>query len=222
MKITKPDVIRAGEKDLIDAVKADLDWSAVREIVKKNITRAALQSRGGEIVVHNNQIAFRIDLALNLNVSLMFGRDGTYIPDNDGDAGDTEPTAQAVSLQLTDDSLAAGFLEDDPGQDSADTSMDLLFEDDVPDASESDLELDPGEGLDVDGIDLNGDDLLLGAGDASDSGATGEHDLDLDALSLLDDEAGVGDGEESMDKEIDEILKESRAFWEQKKDEPNT
>ena len=35
MKITDPDVIKNGEKDLIEAVKNDLDLDAVKEIIKK-------------------------------------------------------------------------------------------------------------------------------------------------------------------------------------------
>lgn len=80
MKITDPGVIKNGEKDLIESLKEDLDLDAVREIIKKKLTAAALSPKGGEIVVHNNQIAFRMDFELCLNGSLMFDRQGNHIP----------------------------------------------------------------------------------------------------------------------------------------------
>ncbi|MCP4022695.1 MAG: hypothetical protein GY729_12700, partial [Desulfobacteraceae bacterium] len=70
MKITDPDVIKAGEKDLIDAVQDDLDWDAVKEIIKEKMAATALSSKGGQIVVHNNEIAFRIDFDISLSGSL--------------------------------------------------------------------------------------------------------------------------------------------------------
>ncbi len=80
MKITDPDIIRTGEKDLINAVKDDLDWDAVTKIIKNRINTKAFESKGGEIIVLNGQIAFRIDLELKMNINLMFDRDGNYIP----------------------------------------------------------------------------------------------------------------------------------------------
>ena len=61
MKITDPDVIKNGEKDLIEAVQDDLDLDAVKEVLKKRMAAAALSSKGGEIMVYNNEIAFRLD-----------------------------------------------------------------------------------------------------------------------------------------------------------------
>ncbi|MCP4718620.1 MAG: hypothetical protein GY860_04105, partial [Desulfobacteraceae bacterium] len=81
MKITDPQVIEEGEKDLIEAVREDLDLDAVRQILKERMAVSALSSRGGQIVVHNNKIAFRLDFDINLSGSLLFDRDGNYIDD---------------------------------------------------------------------------------------------------------------------------------------------
>lgn len=83
MKITDPEIIRSGEKDLIDAVKEDLDWDALKEILKDKISKAALESRDGQIVVHNNQVAFKINFDLKLSGSLMFDREGNYLEEED-------------------------------------------------------------------------------------------------------------------------------------------
>jgi len=72
MKITDPDVIKSGEKDLIDAVKDDLDLDTIKDIMQNRMNAKALVSKGGEIVVHNNAIAFRLDFNLEISGSLMF------------------------------------------------------------------------------------------------------------------------------------------------------
>ncbi len=87
MKITDPEIIKTGEKDLIDAVKEDLDWDALKDIIKEKVSRAALESKDGQIVVHNNQVAFKINFDLKMSGSLMFDREGNYIPE-DGDLND--------------------------------------------------------------------------------------------------------------------------------------
>jgi hypothetical protein len=94
--------------------------------------------------------------------------------------------------------------------------------------------MDPADGLeeldltleqDVEaGAGLADDDLFLGE-DADPADAPlgnaddGEPELDLEELSLLDEEPmESGRDGDAGDQDIDEILKESRAFWEQKKE----
>ncbi len=91
MKLTDPGIIKEGEKDLIDAIKDDLDLDSVNEIIKDRLKMKNLESKGGRIIVHNNDIAFKIEFELNLNGSLMFDRDGNYIPDSNSDNADEEP-----------------------------------------------------------------------------------------------------------------------------------
>ncbi len=83
MKITDPDVIRNGEKDLIQAVKDDLDLDIIKKIMQNKMNAESISSKGGEIVVHNNEIAFRLDLSIEISGSLMFDRQGNYIPESD-------------------------------------------------------------------------------------------------------------------------------------------
>jgi len=85
MKITDPDVIRNGEKDLIQAVKDDLDLDIIKKIMQNKMNAESISSKGGKIVVHNNEIAFRLDLCIEISGSLMFDRHGNYIPESDGE-----------------------------------------------------------------------------------------------------------------------------------------
>ncbi|MBU8848350.1 MAG: hypothetical protein KOO65_12580 [Desulfobacterales bacterium] len=83
MKITDPDIIKNGEKNLIEAVKDDIDLAVIKEVLKKKVAETALSYKGGELVVHNNEIAFRLDFDIRLSSSFMFDRQGNYIPGSD-------------------------------------------------------------------------------------------------------------------------------------------
>ncbi len=168
MKITDPDVIKNGEHDLIEAVKDDLDWDVVKEIIKNKMSTTALSSRGGQIVVHNNEIAFQINFDISLSGSLMFDRDGNYIVDNNNSKN--EETAQVLPDKIEDD--------EDLDIDLSESDMDEP--EDIEDLVDSDQE--------------NIDDFV-----------------DADQEESMDDDI--------LDDDINDILQESKEFWEQKKDE---
>lgn len=96
MKITDPDVIKNGEKDLIEAVKNDLDLDTIKEIMQSKMNPKTLLSKGGEIVVHNNAIAFRLDFSIEISGSLMFDRQGNYIPESDENDGQKSLVAENI------------------------------------------------------------------------------------------------------------------------------
>ncbi len=115
MKITDPEVIKSGEKDLIDSVQEDLDLGAVREILKERMAVAALASKGGQIVVHDNEIAFRLDFEVSLSGSLLFDRDGNFIDDKAQApaAPETEAASEDFPELEEEISLTDGISEDD-------------------------------------------------------------------------------------------------------------
>lgn len=179
MKITDPGVIKSGEKDLIESLKEDLDLDVVREIIKKKMTAAALSPKGGEIVVHNNQIAFRMDFDLCLSGSLMFDRQGNHIPGPD-DPFDSE---------------------EGPEKNNGDGPM-------VPEKNE---DINTGEKMEI-GLPDYDLDPLDDLDNLDELTEDPEPELELredDAPLIIDDLA---------DDDITDILKESRDFWEKKKD----
>ena len=120
MKLTDPGIIKEGEKDLIDAIKDDLDLDSINDIIKDKLKIKNLKSKGGRIVVHNNEVAFKIEFELSLNGSLMFDREGNYIADNVGEVPETgedniEPSKNEISDKEDDKSneLTVEDLDDD-------------------------------------------------------------------------------------------------------------
>ena len=160
MKVTDPDVIRIGEMELINAVKDDLNWDAVRKIVTDRLNLSSMESKGGEIVVHNNQVAFRIDLELNMLVSLIFDRDGNYISEKESVASsNVKETAPEVAVTENENvAVAYGeaggnseYEEDEPEQE-------------VWDLSDKDLDAEFAD-VEKDKKNLKNDNELLAAGD---------------------------------------------------------
>lgn len=93
MKITDPRVIEKSEHDLIQAVQKKLDPDTVKQILSDHLDRISVSSKGGQIVIHDHQIAFRLDFDLQLSGSLLFDRQGNYISgagDAAGPATETE------------------------------------------------------------------------------------------------------------------------------------
>ncbi len=79
MKIVNADTIQAGEKDFIDAINAELDWMAIEKMILEK-HKLQLQDevcyKQGDIVVHDNQIAYRLDFDITVSLSLIFNREG--------------------------------------------------------------------------------------------------------------------------------------------------
>jgi hypothetical protein len=200
MKITDPDVIKNSEKDLINAVRDDLDLDAVKEILKKRMASAALSSKGGEIVVHENEIAFRLDFDIQLSGSLMFDRQGNYIPESN----ETQDQKPLISQNLDlGDIPGPPPLEEDLNEDLLDYNLDDTVDEkpiaiDKKEPSQTDPEKMPEiEAIKIDTLDQPADDAEV-------ESEIGTDDFIPDDL---------------VDDDINDILKESREFWELKKDE---
>lgn len=243
MKITDPDIIQTGEQDLIQAIQEDLDLNAVREILENKLKASTLNPKGGEIVVHNNEIAFRIDFQINLSGSLMFDRDGNYISESsDSSPVDIEGSTQELtepeySLEEgTDDKDQSDKDPDDSDQD--DSSMDPALENEILDGSpepdtddeneeslvapptktdELEKEVQDNESLNQDEKNELDDMEVQEQPEQEDEEL--HIDTDLDEI-LKESEDKETDTETSIvpDEDIDNILQESREFWEQDKD----
>ncbi|PIE63164.1 MAG: hypothetical protein CSA25_01535 [Desulfobacter postgatei] len=125
MKITDPQVILNGEKDLISSVQKDLDLDAVKDLFKKRLTARALSARGGRIVVHDNEVAFRLDYEINLNGSLLFDRNGNLLEESETTAPQQSPQDEdeTWASDLDDDLSKAENIEDSRVGEMTDTDL---------------------------------------------------------------------------------------------------
>ncbi|MCK5312310.1 MAG: hypothetical protein KAJ62_09375 [Desulfobacteraceae bacterium] len=208
MKLTDPDIIKEGEKDLIDAIKDDLDLDSINEIIKDKLKVKNLESKGGKIIVHNNEIAFQIEFELSLNGSLMFDREGNYIPD-DKDIGLIEEPEPPKDEDKAEDTGKEEEIEEIENE--VESEAEAAEEKDDEDV-ESDDDVENIASELITGDDLVADDLS----NDSESDELSEIDLDIEGFEDEDDDDDI---DFSDDEDIDDILKESREFWENKKSE---
>ncbi|PIE61956.1 MAG: hypothetical protein CSA29_00665 [Desulfobacterales bacterium] len=201
MKITDPEVIKTGEQDLIASIQEDLDPETVRTILQKRLSAAAMDPRGGRIVVHENEIAFQLDFELRLSGSLIFDRNGNLIDD----ALSTEQDARPAIETTDNDKVPAPSATpvDPPALNSGEKDIG----DTAPIAPAISEQASANERMDH----LE-----------SDTDQTTDLAAELAAESLPDDpmdddgsEDDLGGGD--LDEDINDLLQESRDFWAQKK-----
>ena len=82
MKIADSESIKNGERDLINAITCDIDRGNIEEIFKDKFNlgiRDHLEYKQGDIVVHDNQIAYKLDFEAKVAVSVLCDRSGNYL-----------------------------------------------------------------------------------------------------------------------------------------------
>jgi hypothetical protein len=234
MRITDPQIIQDGEQDLIASVQKDLDLEAVKDLLKERLNASALSPKGGRIVVHDNDVAFRLDYEINLNGSLLFDRDGNLIEDSQSAVSmpDSQSDSQDENLGQEESDVGEDLSSDLPDYDKAaageleETQTEELETTELPDEIQ---DADPGPEID----DLEEEDVLFDQ-DESDNAEEEEIDELIDELTQDDDtedltgdeltDLGLEDGEmesgeDGDDEDMSDLLQESREFWEKKKEE---
>ncbi|MFN2357591.1 MAG: hypothetical protein ABR534_07620 [Desulfotignum sp.] len=79
MKVTNPELIQESERDFIDTINAELDWEAIEKLLMEK-HQFALQDevdyKNGDMVVFDNQIAYKFDFEIKVPLSVVFNRQG--------------------------------------------------------------------------------------------------------------------------------------------------
>ncbi len=127
MKITNAEVIKSGERELIDTIISDLDWGSIEQLVKdkhKLSIQDDVEYKKGDLVVHNNKIAYKLDFEVKMTLSVVFDRDGNYLSiatsadtiDTDEEASplsSADPTNDVLSDQNDDEPFDRSIEEDE-------------------------------------------------------------------------------------------------------------
>jgi len=126
MKITDARAIQTGEKDLMDAILRDLDWAMIEETLKTkyslNLGADRMAFRQGDLVVHQNQVAYKLDFDVQVTLSVMVDRKGECFDVVTTAAEEkphtTEDSSRAAAPDQVEDSVAN---DPEPGSASAPT-----------------------------------------------------------------------------------------------------
>jgi hypothetical protein len=117
VKITDPDGIRSSEKELIDNITGDLDWSVIEKVFKKEHNLSLeddVEYRQGDIVVHNNNIAYKLEFDVKVKLSVIFDRNGDYL-DFSTPANQNNPSDESQNSDMS-----GSDAENTPAEDSVD------------------------------------------------------------------------------------------------------
>ncbi len=82
MKISNPETIEESEKEFIDLINAELDWEAIENLLleKHNFTlQEEVEYKSGDMIVHNNSIAYKFDFNIKVPLSVVFNRQGEFL-----------------------------------------------------------------------------------------------------------------------------------------------
>lgn len=144
MKITNADVIKSGEKDLIDSITADLDWGAIENIflTEHNLgIDEDIEYKKGDIISYNNQVAYKLEFTVKVNLSVLINREGEYLSvkiSGKGDDSESVNRHEDTGETRAEYSAEKDFIEQE--EDRAAHDMDSSGEDIEKKFSENDAE----------------------------------------------------------------------------------
>ncbi len=93
MKISNPETIEESEKEFIDMINAELDWETIENLLleKHNFTlQEEVEYKNGDIIVHNDSIAYKFDFSIKVPLSIVFSREGEFLEFSTANSDDTE------------------------------------------------------------------------------------------------------------------------------------
>jgi len=79
VKLTNPETIQESEKEFIDTINAELDWDTIEKLLlekHKFAIQDEVDYKEGNLIVHNNQIAYKFDFEIKVPLSVIFNRQG--------------------------------------------------------------------------------------------------------------------------------------------------
>ncbi len=137
MKLTNPETIQESEKEFIDTINAELDWDTIEKLLlekHKFAIQDEVDYKEGNLIVHNNQIAYKFDFEIKVPLSVIFNRQGecleiSTVRDDDGDGEDEDTLSSDKNDEphVTEDAPAKTLSSDKVGQMASDIA-DMISE----------------------------------------------------------------------------------------------
>ena len=82
LNAVNPDMIEEAVTDLIEKVKSNIQFDQVKAICKPHEFIEKIDKidfKNGDIVTHNDQVAFKMDFKISYNFSLLIDRKGNFL-----------------------------------------------------------------------------------------------------------------------------------------------
>lgn len=138
MKLTNSESIQDSEKEFIDTINAELDWDAIEQLIleKHGFTvQEDVDYKDGNLIVHNNEIAYKFDFEIKVPLSIIFNREGECLQmstrsDEQPPLNEVQEEINSVAEDLP-DGIRDGEILDDEIPDG-ETLTDDILADDMP------------------------------------------------------------------------------------------
>jgi len=216
MKITDPKAMQSGEKAFFKVVKDHLDWNAIREVVTEKMKQCSIDSKDGELIFHENTVAFKINFHCAMDVSIVVDRSGNLVSDENP----LSELHMAGPSPVVDPETPTKPIPPASTKDTKKSQKTQTFSQPVPPvgkSDEADAPLDDDAGV----LELNDLlDELKPEQDADDfppppdkksKKSSKDEDMDLETLFFKDSD------DDDQEDELDTLEDEATAFWEDKK-----
>ncbi|QTA91199.1 hypothetical protein [Desulfonema magnum] len=85
-KVANSQAIENAKSELVEKVKAALNLSEIKKILEDQHNLEIsddLEVNSGEMVIHNNQLGYKMEFEVLLSLSVLLDGDGNYIPPED-------------------------------------------------------------------------------------------------------------------------------------------
>jgi hypothetical protein len=105
LKLTNPESIQESEKEFIDTINAELDWDTIEQMLldKHNFAvQDDIEYKDGNLIVYNNEIAYKFDFQIKVPLSVIFNRSGECL--SMSTTGDEEDDGEGVEDNQDDES----------------------------------------------------------------------------------------------------------------------
>lgn len=98
MKLARTEIMKACEKHLLKLIVKNIDKSALRDAICEKYEMKPgneISFYNGDLVIRNNEVAYRLDFSVQANLSLLLSRSGEHIeitaPEKMPDETEIEP-----------------------------------------------------------------------------------------------------------------------------------
>lgn len=119
MKITDSEIIKTSEKELIDAITGDLDWQVIEQLFREKYhlrLQDEVEYKRGDMVVHNDQIAYRLDFEVKVTLSVLFDRKGECLEVTAVDRHAETEGKEELGMERREDDLGEIIVDESPNE----------------------------------------------------------------------------------------------------------
>lgn len=104
-KVADSNAIQKAKDELVEKIKAALDLTEIRQILEEQHALEIsddISVNRGQMVIHDNKIAYKMEFEVLLSLSVLLDGEGNYIPTEEGPEKNIEQVGNEVEGLIED------------------------------------------------------------------------------------------------------------------------